>query len=62
MSRLSQSMAYITRKPNNLTKDWIKSNLTDIEITDKLKDLRKEYISNSKKTVSLSNPIPHIGQ
>lgn len=55
-------MAYITRNPNYLTKDWIKSNLTDIEITDKLKDLRKEYISNSKKTVYLSNPIPHIGQ
>lgn len=62
MSRLSQSMAYITRNPKNLTKDWIKSNLTDIEITDKLKDLRREYISNSKKTVSLNNPTPHVGQ
>ena len=42
MSRITQTLAYLNTKPSTLTNDWIKSNLTDITITEELKKLRKQ--------------------
>jgi hypothetical protein len=41
MSRLSQAIAYLNVNTNDLTNDWIKTNLTDIMITESLRELRK---------------------
>lgn len=48
MSRLSQSIAFLNITPKGLTKDWIKTNLTDIEITLNLKQLRKEHLKTKQ--------------
>lgn len=42
MSRITQAIAYLNTNPNTLTNDWIKTNLTDITITEELKKLRKQ--------------------
>lgn len=44
MSRLSQSYAYLNAKTSDLTNDWVKTNLTDIKVTDSLKELRKAHL------------------
>lgn len=47
MSRISQAIAFINSE--TISNDWIKTNLTHIEITPELKDLRKKIKSKSKK-------------
>jgi hypothetical protein len=54
MSRLTQAIAYINLPPQELTGDWIKVNLTDIEISDELKRLRKEKIKHKKHNKSFN--------
>lgn len=50
MSRLSQSISFLNIEPKYLTKDWIKTNLTDIEVTESLKELRKKVIKEKHNT------------
>ena len=47
MSRISQAIAFINSE--TISNDWIKTNLTHIEITPELKDLRKRIKSKPKK-------------
>ena len=44
MSRVSQAISYINTGPKKLTNDWIKVNLTDITITESLKQIRKNNL------------------
>lgn len=46
MSRLTQTYAYLNVKPCDLTNDWIKTNLTDITVTENLLELRKQNLKN----------------
>ncbi len=46
MSRLTQTYAYLNVKPSDLTNDWIKTNLTDITVTESLLELRKQNLKN----------------
>jgi hypothetical protein len=50
MSRLSQAVAYIKQPTTQLTLDWVKTRMTDLEVNESLKKMRKEYISNTKKS------------
>lgn len=47
MSRMTQAIAYINSE--SISTDWIKTNLTHIEVTPELKDLRKRIKSKPKK-------------
>lgn len=49
MSRLSQSIAYLNAKTSDLSKEWIKTNLTDIRVNESLRELRKKYLSETRK-------------
>ena len=49
MSRISQGLAYINLSTKELTNDWIKTNLTDITISKKLKQVRAEFIRSKHK-------------
>lgn len=48
MSRLSQSIAYLNAKTSDLTHDWVKTNLTDITITQSLSELRKQFLKEKR--------------
>jgi hypothetical protein len=48
MSRLSQAIAYLNVNTSDLTNDWIKTNLTDLTITESLKKLRKTRNKQNK--------------
>lgn len=47
MSRISQAIAFINSE--TISNDWIKTNLTHIEVTPELKKIRKKIKSKSKK-------------
>lgn len=49
MSRLSQSIAYLNAKTSDLSNEWIKTNLTDITVNESLRELRKKYLSETRK-------------
>ena len=48
MSRLSQSIAFLNVNTRGLTNDWIKTNLTDITITESLRELRKKILKERR--------------
>lgn len=48
MSRLSQSIAFLNVNTSDLTNDWIKTNLTDITITESLRELRKKILKERR--------------
>ena len=48
MSRVSQAISYINTSPKKLTNDWIKVNMTDITITESLKQIRKNNLTRIK--------------
>lgn len=49
MSRISQSIAYLNVNTSDLTNDWIKTNLTDITVTETLKELRKKILKEKRE-------------
>lgn len=49
MSRLSQSIAFLNVNTSDLTNDWIKTNLTDITITERLRELRKKILKEKRE-------------
>jgi hypothetical protein len=49
MSRLSQSIAFLNVNTSDLTNDWIKTNLTDITITESLRELRKKILKEKRE-------------
>lgn len=49
MSRLSQSAAFLNVNTSDLTKDWIKTNLTDITVTENLRELRKKILKEKRE-------------
>lgn len=49
MSRLSQSIAFLNINTSDLTNDWIKNNLTDITVTESLRELRKKIIKEKRE-------------
>ena len=49
MSRLSQSVAFLNVNTSDLTNDWIKTNLTDITITESLRELRKKILKEKRE-------------
>jgi hypothetical protein len=54
MSRLTQVIAFLNINSSDLTNDWIKTNLTDITVTESLRQLRKTRIKE-KRLISLEN-------
>lgn len=54
MSRLSQSIAFLNVNTSDLTNDWIKTNLTDITVTESLRQLRKTRMKE-KRLINLDN-------
>jgi hypothetical protein len=54
MSRLTQAIAFLNINSSDLTNDWIKTNLTDITVTESLRQLRKTRIKE-KRLISLQN-------
>lgn len=48
MSRLSQSIAFLNVNTSDLTNDWIKTNLTDITITESLRELRRKILKEKR--------------
>ena len=51
MSRLSQAVAYIKQPTDQLTLDWVKTRMTDLEISESLKKMRKEYLRKEKSNI-----------
>lgn len=49
MARLSQTIAYLNVNTSDLTNDWIKTNLTDITVTETLKELRKKILKEKRE-------------
>jgi cell shape-determining protein MreC len=49
MSRLSQTFAFFNLDPNKFTNEWVKFNMTDVTITEKLKEFRRSERKNQKK-------------
>lgn len=49
MSRLSQSIAFLNVNTSDLTNDWIKTNLTDIIVTESLRELRKKILKEKRE-------------
>lgn len=49
MSRISQSIAYLNVNTSDLTNDWIKTNLTDITVTESLRELRKKILKEKRE-------------
>ncbi len=49
MSRLSQAILFLNAKTSDLTNDWVKTNLTDITVTQSLRELRKTRMKEIKK-------------
>ena len=49
MSRISQSIAYLNANTSDLTNDWIKTNLTDITVTESLRELRKKILKEKRE-------------
>lgn len=49
MSRLSQSIAFLNVNTSDLTNDWIKTNLTDITVTESLRELRKKILREKRE-------------
>jgi hypothetical protein len=54
MSRLTQAIAFLNINSSDLTNDWIKTNLTDITVTESLRQLRKTRMKE-KRLISLEN-------
>lgn len=54
MSRLSQAIAYLNVNTSDLTNDWIKTNITDITVTQSLRELRKTRMKE-KRLINLEN-------
>lgn len=54
MSRLTQAIAFLNINSSDLTNDWIKTNLTDITVTESLRQLRKTQMKE-KRLISLEN-------
>ena len=54
MSRLTQAIAFLNINSSDLTNDWIKTNLTDITVTDSLRQLRKTRMKE-KRLINLDN-------
>jgi hypothetical protein len=54
MSRLTQAIAFLNINSSDLTNDWIKTNLTDITVTESLQQLRKTRMKE-KRLISLEN-------
>jgi hypothetical protein len=48
MSRLSQSIAFLNVNTSDLTNDWIKTNLTDITVTESLRELRRKILKEKR--------------
>ena len=49
MSRLSQSISFLNVNTSDLTNDWIKTNLTDITVTESLRELRKKILKEKRE-------------
>jgi hypothetical protein len=49
VSRLSQAILFLNAKTSDLTNDWVKTNLTDITVTQSLRELRKTRMKEIKK-------------
>ena len=49
MARLSQTIAYLNVNTSDLTNDWIKTNLTDITVTESLRELRKKILKEKRE-------------
>lgn len=49
MSRISQSIAYLNVNTSDLTNDWIKTNLTDITVTENIRELRKKILKEKRE-------------
>jgi hypothetical protein len=54
MSRLTQAIAFLNINSSDLTNDWIKTNLTDITVTESLRQLRKTRMKE-KRLINLDN-------
>jgi len=54
MSRLTQAIAFLNINSSDLTNDWIKTNLTDITVTESLRQLRRTRMKE-KRLISLEN-------
>ncbi len=52
MGRITQLISYLNTDSKKLTSDWIKTNLSHIEITDGLKRCRKDW-NKERKTLNL---------
>ena len=52
MSRVSQFIAFVNVSPKMYTDEWKKCHITDLTITDTLKQIRKDNIRELKKPVS----------
>lgn len=48
MSRLSQACAFLNANTSDLTNDWIKTNLTDITVTESLRELRRKILKEKR--------------
>jgi hypothetical protein len=48
MSRLTQAIAFLNINSSDLTNDWIKTNLTDITVTESLRELRKKRLKENR--------------
>ena len=48
MSRLSQSISFLNANTSDLTNDWIKTNLTDITVTESLRELRRKILKEKR--------------
>ena len=60
MSRVSQFIAFVNVSPKMYTDEWKKCHITDLTITDTLKQIRKDNIRELKKptlTKNLPEPI-----
>lgn len=49
MSRLSQAFAFFNLDPNKFTTEWVKFNMTDVTITENLKEVRRSQRKNQKQ-------------
>ena len=49
MSRLSQAFAFFNLEPDKLTNDWVRANMTDVTVNEKLKELRGTHRKEQKK-------------
>ncbi len=48
MSRLTQALEYMNKTPKELSKDWVKFNMTSQSVTPELKRLRRKTLKEKR--------------